>query len=388
MNKYLRNLVLKNIEAAHYEDPEHPGRVEERTKKLREHGNQPSTPSAPFTSDEEQQIEEFMRGQEKEERQALRTSEKDVRKALTPEHVEEVPMPYEDVMRDRGIDPSRPALSEVERERRRQMEEEMNLYSTVGEIASPDGELQRHYVDPYSPNISPLHKYFGYYDKETNEWHPTQYSYVLYYMSVYAPEFGLTDYWDRSRKMVPPKTHPYQSNYRYPGSVFPFSKEMEDRITKDFPAIVAALSKSLWKTSFRSEGGISYLVPPEPAGDKRFADSAQIRFLEDENAFTVKGPKNAVRIPSTYVEEESDISRVTKTILSKSELYPKLSTLIESMRTEITDQILREVLLKNRELNFRRRTPEEKEAIRGAIIDAINEILSGEVTKIVQESDY
>jgi hypothetical protein len=51
------------------------------------------------------------------------------------------------------------------------------------------------------------------------------------------------------------------------------------------------------------------------------------------------------------------------------------------------ENIIKEVLQNNRELNFLRRTEEEKEAIRGAIIAAVDEIVHAEITKIIKSSD-
>ena len=60
---------------------------------------------------------------------------------------------------------------------------------------------------------------------------------------------------------------------------------------------------------------------------------------------------------------------------------------IKKIRKDISENIIKEVLQNNRELNFLRRTEEEKEAIRGAIIAAVDEIVHAEITKIIKSSD-
>ena len=290
-------------------------------------------------------------------------------------------------MRQKGIDPSRRPLSALEKQRREAVENEINLYSTIGEVSGDSG-LNRHYVDPNSPDASLLHKYFGYYDKDKNEWHPTQFSYILYYMNVYAAEFGLEEYWDRTKEIHTPKGHPYANKYKLPEVINPFKKEMEDRILKDFPNIMGALSKVVWKTNINKREGLPYISPSAPEGDKRFSDTVQFRFMPEDNSFTIKGPKSAIRIPSEYSGQESDMKRVTSKVLSKSAVYPKLTDAISSLKKDIVENIFREILLRNRELNFRRRNDEEKEEIRAAIVSAINEILTGEVSKIIYESNF
>lgn len=384
IKKELRKNFLDKI-AAVYEDPEHPERIRERRELL---SGPPEEVATEYTEEDTQKaIEEYLAKKRQQDSEAMRASRKDPRKAVTSEHAEEVPNPYDEVLRQKGIDPSREPLSDLERQRRQNVENEINMYSTIGEIEGPDG-LSRHYVDPNNPKMSLLHKYFGYFDREKNEWHPTQFSYILYYMNVYAPEFGLEEYWDRTKEIHTPREHPYKNKYKLPEVIYPFKKEMEDRILKDFPNLMSALSKVVWKTNVNKREGLPYIAPPAPDSDRRFSDTVQFRFLEGDNSFTVKGPKSAIRIPSEYAGGESDMNRVTKQVLSKMEMYPKLSKAIEALRKDINDNLLRELLLRNRELNFRRRDEKEKEEIRGALIDAINEVITGEITKIIQESDF
>ncbi len=395
MDKTTRSLILKKVEAATFEDPKHKKRIERRQDTFL--GGQDGFPGyktappptfKPNPAAEQAQIDEYLKEQKSRLSETTTNSKTDPSVAISEEFAEEIPNPYRQVLKEKGINLNSPAISESENERRRQIENEVGLFSTVGPVQDSSGQLDRQYVDPYNPKTSPLHKYFGYFDKEKQEWHPTQYSYILYYMSVFASVFGLEKHLDNTKPLTAPKQHPYKARYpTYPDTIFPFKKEMEDRITKDFPTIANALRQSVWTRSVRNEGGADYITPPAPDGDKRFSDAVQIRFIEGENAWTVKGPTKSLRLPSVYVPEESEMDRVTGKILSKAQIYRKLENAVGVLKNDIAEQIVKEILQNNRELNFRRRTPRQKEMIRGAIINAINEIISGEVKKIIHESD-
>lgn len=397
MDKNTRSIILRKIEAASYEDPKHKSRVERRNRNFVGEvpdnlpGYRLAPEPRPFKKDpiaEQAQIDKYLKEQREGISDANQKAKQDSAAAITPELAEEIPNPYRQVLKDKGIDFNAPPISESEKERRRQIEGEVGLFSTVGPVQDSAGSLDRQYVDPYNPKTSLLHKYFGYYDKEKQEWHPTQYSYVLYYMSIFASVFGLEKYLDTTKPLTAPKSHPYKNKYpTYPEIVFPFKKDMEDRITKDFPNLATAMKQSAWVSAVRNEGGSDYIAPPAPDGDKRFSDSVQIRFLEADNGWTVKGPVKSQRVQSTYVPEESEMDRVTGKILSKAQIYMKLRGAIENLKAEISDKVIREVLQNNKELNFQRRTTKQKEMIRGAIINAINEIMSGEVKKLIHESD-
>jgi hypothetical protein len=168
-----------------------------------------------------------------------------------------------------------------------------------------------------------------------------------------------------------------------------FKPEMEDRLFADFPKIMAAIQNNVWNTNVHSREGLPYVTPTPPTEDRRFSGGVEIRYMPDQNAFMVRGPKTKPEIiESTYDPEYSDALRLTKKILSKSELYPKLDGAIAALKKDIVDNVLREVINQNRELNFLRGSPEAKEQVRGAIINAINELLSAEVVRIVDESDF
>jgi hypothetical protein len=189
MNKFLRDLVLNKI-AAVYEDPKHKSRIHKRKEVLQ---GEEDAGREPDRKSDENAIEEFLKKKEREQREGLKKSEKDSRHAIHPDHIEEIPSPYSEVLKQRGISPERESLSFSEGERRRKIEEELGLYSTIGEVEGLEGTT-RHYVDPNHPQGSPLHRYFGYYDKEKGEWHPTQYSYIMFFLAAYAPELGLVDF--------------------------------------------------------------------------------------------------------------------------------------------------------------------------------------------------
>lgn len=392
MDKYIRNIVLDKI-AAIYEDPEHKKRIRERRDVLSgEEELEQSFESDP--EEEQRQIEEFLKERKRRDQEARRRGDKDPRHAISPDQVEENPFSYAEALRQRGVNPDQEPLSRSEIERHRKVQEELNLFSTIGEIPGDAGSM-RHYVDPNSPTSSPLHRYFGYYDKESNRWHPTQFSYIMFFLSAYAPELGLTEFWDKGRRVDLShesfRTHPYRRRYgdRLRDEFFLFKPEMEDRLFADFPKIMAAIQNNVWDTNIHRREGLPYVTPTPPTRDRRFSGGVEIRYMPEQDSFMVRGPKTKPEIiESTYVPEQSDALRLTKKILSKSELYPKLDTAINALKKDITDNILREVISQNRELNFLRGSPEAKEQIRGAIINAINDLLSAEVVRIVDESDF
>lgn len=392
MDRFVREIILNKI-AAVYEDPEHKKRIRERRKALV--GEEPEEPALRTDPEAEQRaVEEFLKQKEKEEREALRRGEKDPRQALNPEQIREIYYPYSQALKQRGIDPEQQPLSRSEVERRQRVEDELNYFSTIGEVQGLEGST-RQYVDPNHPELSPLHKYFGYYDKETKTWHPTQYSYIMFFLSAYAPELGLTEYWDRSRRVGLShesfRRHPYRRKYgdRMRGEFFLFKPEMEERLYADFPKIMEAIKHNVHDININTREGLPYIAPRPPESDKRFSGGVEVRYFPENDTFMVRGPRTKpMRFKSQYNPAYSESLKITRKVLSKSELYPKLESAIESLRQDIKDNILREIVNQNRELNFLRNSPEAKEQVRGAIINAINEILKSEVTKIIEESDF
>lgn len=392
MDKFTRNIVLEKI-AAIYEDSEHKKRIRERREVLM--GEEPTASTVKRDSEEEaRQIEEWLKNRERQDKENKRRGDKDPRQAITPDQIEERSISYTEALKQRGINPDQEPLSRSEIERHRKIQEELNPFSTIGEVEGKAGSV-RHYVDPNSPTTSPLNKYFGYYDKETQRWYPTQFSYIMFFLSAYAPELGLTGFLDRSRRvdLSHPsfRTHPYRRRYgqRLRDEFFMFKPEMEDRLFTDFPKIMAAIRNNVWDTNVHTREGLPYVTPTPPTEDRRFSGGVEIRYMPEKDAFMVRGPKAKPEIiPSSYEAGQSDALRLTKKILSKSELYSKLDGAISALKKDITDNVLREIISQNRELNFMRGSPEAKEQVRGAIINAINELLSAEVIRIINESEF
>lgn len=390
MDKFLRNVILNKI-AAIYEDPKHKQRIKKREDVL---VGEKELSLKRDLEQEQKAIEEFLRQKEREEREAKRRGEKNPHQAIDPEQIKEVYFPYEEALKQRGIDPATQPLSKSEVERRRKIEDELSYFSTIGRVEHEKGSSHQ-YVDPNHPEISPLHKYFGYYDKESKSWHPTQYSYILFFLSAYAPELGLTDFWDRSRRVdmnhVSFRRHPYRRRYadRMRGEFFLFKPEMEDRLFTDFPKIMEAIKNNVHDTNIHTTEGLPYVAPTPPEADRRFSGGVEVRYYPHDNTYMVRGPRTKpIRFQSAYVPESSDTLKIIKKVLTKSELYPRLQNSIAELKQEISGNILREIIGQNRELNFLRNSPENKEQVRGAIVKAITEILEAEVSRIIDESDF
>lgn len=390
MDRSKRKIFLDKI-AVIYEDPNHPKRIRDRSELFMEQEDQ-AVPIDPM--EEQRAVEEFIRERDKRDKEALRKGDSDPRFAIIPDQVVEKSPYYVDVLKQHGINPDSEPLSKSEIERQRKIREEIEPYATIGEVETAAGSV-RHYVDPNGPSASPLNKYFGYYDKDKQRWYPTQYSYIMFFLSAYAPELDLTRFWDRSRRVDLShqsfKSHPYRRKYpdRLRHEFFLFKPEMEDRLYSDFPKIMAAIRNNVWDTNVHTREGLPYVSPTPPDSDKRFSGGVEIRYMSEHDSFMVRGPQTKPEIiKSTYEPEASDALRITKKVLSKVELYTRLGESITSLKKDITDNILREILASNRELNFIRRDPQSKEMVRGAIVSAVNELLNGEVIRIVNESDF
>lgn len=327
-----------------------------------------------MSEDEEQRlIREFKESQER--------AEKD---AEDEDKVKYEGVNFSEALRQKGFNENRPPISSSEKEKMRNVQNELSMYTTVSPVETESG-IDRKVLNPYDPNIQAMNKYFVYKNTNTGEWIPTQHSYILYWMAAYASTFGLDKYLDRSVILKTPKNHPYKGRYRYPDSINPFKKEMEDRINKDFPKIMQNMANVVWKTNYKDDGGMTYIAPIEPGSHRGHTKSVEIRFDEDSNSFTLKGPKDSVRIPSTYVQQESEMKPVIRKLLSRSELYSNLKNTLSTLNVEINQNIIKEILQNNKELNFIRRTPEQKEAVKGAIIESISELIEFEIRKIMQE---
>jgi hypothetical protein len=164
---------------------------------------------------------------------------------------------------------------------------------------------------------------------------------------------------------------------------------MEDRLFSDFPKIIQAIKDNSHDLDIRTNEGLPYISPRAPDADRRFSGGVEVRFDPEDETFMVRGPRTKpIRFKSSYVPEQSEAARVTSKILSKSALYPKLEAAISALKSDINNNILKEILSENRELNFQRTSPEKKEMIRGAIISAVNEILEAEVIRIIEESEF
>lgn len=391
MNKYIRSLVLDKV-AAIYEDPEHKDRIRKRRERMtglpdEEEGYKPEDPEA-----DRAMADAWMEERRKALEKSLQRGEDDSRFAFNPDQVAERPLPHSQKVQELGFDSETEPLSESERERRDKKIREINLFSTIGEVEGLDG-AERQYVDPSDPSASRLHKYFGYYDKETQRWYPTQFSYIMFYMAAHARELGMKDFLDESNPISLDhksfRRHPYRRQYAkkilQEQYLYPFTTEMEDRILTDFPKIVWAMNQGMHDTTRKTNEGLPYLAPKYDD----LGGGHEIRFFPEENAFTVRGPLgSAETIHSQYSEGASDAERITKRVLSKSALYPKLAEAIATLREEIESNVLREIVNQNRELNFMRGQPESKEQVRGAIVQAISELLEDEVRKIVKDSDF
>ena len=329
---------------------------------------------------EEEQIKEYLAGV----------------KSLPPVDKRESPYPFADKLRSMGINPDKlddPTISPMERERITEELKKLVPYATVGKVPSIAG-FNRHFVDPYRPDTTLTQKYFGYYDKEKDEWYPTQYSYVLFYMANYSKFFELEKYLDRSRAFRPPEKHPYKKQYVYSkGNVFyPFNTDMENRITRNFLEILKALEDTHWKTNFsKTEDNFAFLLPvaPDPTRRDLGVDTTQIRY-EDGN-FRVRGPAVHSGAPGSMVSE-SEVTKTKETkiledLLKNPEQFPGLNRALELLKQEYSTRIRREIRNRRRELNFLGNDKTGREMVATAISNAVTEFIKTELIKYIKEED-
>lgn len=363
MKKQIRDSLLNKI-AAHYDDGDHKKRIRERQKRLLDHLTRENEGKEPKKfRDDPSEIDEFLKKKKELEEK-------------NHEDVSEVPGTLDSALKFRGVDPTYQPLSDAEIEKNRRILSGLEPYIALDMEDVPD----KYYMDPLNPKATLMHKYFGYY--RDGKWYPTQFSYLIYYMDIYAPEFGLTSYLDRGNALKVPEGHPYLSGrfHRKPNSIQPFNKEMEERITNDAPALLKALSKSVWNTQIKKDSkGTAYIVPNEPLGSKLHSDANFIYFDPKTNTFTVKGAKQIIPVISSYVPGHAKSERLSYVISSRLKLYPDFRRAIIGFADNI--EIIVPKILHNMKIDFESLPASEQEEIRGAIIESIVEVMSGEILR-------